>query len=471
LSYVLNTPEDQRAMLAAIGVSSLEELFANIPPHLRLNRPLQVPEALSEIELTTHLQELTGRNRPAGDAVCFLGGGAYDHFIPAVVDAIAGRSEYYTAYTPYQAEASQGSLQAFFEFQTLICQLTGLDVANASLYEGGSAVAEAVLMALSIHPKRHKVLLAESVHPEYRHALSTYVANLDLHIETLPTPDGFLDPADLKRAVDDKTLCVVAQQPNFFGCLEEPEALAKITHDAGALFIVSFDPISLGLLKRPGQYGADIAVAEGQCLGNPMSYGGPYLGLLACREEYVRKIPGRLVGQTTDRRGKRCWVLTLQTREQHIRREKATSNICTNQGLMALKATVYLAALGPRGLRETAELCTRKAHYAAERLSQLPGVHLRFDRPFFKECTLQVEDAVPPLLGHLLDDGYHAGLHLGRWYPALEKCFSLAVTEKRMRAEIDGLVSALSARLASARNGATPYLKEKEPQMNTDERR
>jgi glycine dehydrogenase subunit 1 len=455
LSYVLNTPEDQRAMLAAIGVSSIEELFANIPPLLRLNRPLQVPEALGEIELTAHVRELAARNRPASDAVCFLGGGAYDHFIPAVVDAIAGRSEYYTAYTPYQAEASQGSLQAFFEFQTLICQLTGLDVANASLYEGGSAVAEAVLMALSIHPKRHKVLVAESVHPEYRQSLATYVANLDLHIETLPTPGGFLDPDDLKRIADDKTLCVVAQHPNFFGCLEEPEALAKIAHDAGALFIVSFDPISLGLLKRPGQYGADIAVAEGQCLGNPMSYGGPYLGLLACREEYVRKMPGRLVGQTVDRRGKRCWVLTLQTREQHIRRDKATSNICTNQGLMALKATVYLAALGPQGLKETAELCLRKARYAAERLAELPGVRLRYDRPFFKEFTLQVEGSVADLLAHLLDKGYHAGLHLGRWYPGLDACVSMAVTEKRTRAEIDGLVSALSAYQTAARNGAS----------------
>jgi glycine dehydrogenase subunit 1 len=440
-------------MLASIGVSSIEELFSKIPPSLRLNRPLQVPPALSEIELTTHLHQLAGRNRPACAAVCFLGGGTYDHFIPAVVDAIAGRSEFYTAYTPYQPEASQGSLQAFFEFQTLICQLTGLDVANASLYEGGSAVAESVLMARSIHPKRHKVLLAESVHPEYRQTLATYAANLDLHIQTLPAPGGFLDPDDLKKVIDDQTLCVLVQHPNFFGCLEEPEALAEIAHQTGALFIVSFDPISLGLLKRPGQYGADIAIAEGQCLGNTMSYGGPYLGMLACREEYVRKMPGRLVGETIDRSGRRCWVLTLQTREQHIRREKATSNICTNQGLMALKATVYLAALGPQGLRETAELCTRKAHYAAERLTQLPGTRLRFNRPFFKEFTLQVEEPVSALLAGLLDKGYHAGLHLGRWYPELEKCLSVAVTEKRTRAEIDGLVSALSGQCNGTCNG------------------
>jgi glycine dehydrogenase subunit 1 len=310
-----------------------------------------------------------------------------------------------------------------------------------------------VLMALSIQPKRHKVLVAESVHPEYRQTLATYVANLDLHLQTLPAPNGFLDPDDLKKALDGQTLCVLAQHPNFFGCLEEPEALANIAHQAGALFIVSFDPISLGLLKRPGQYGADIAVAEGQCLGNTMSYGGPYLGLLACREEYVRKMPGRLVGQTVDRRGRRCWVLTLQTREQHIRREKATSNICTNQGLMALRATVYLAALGPQGLKETAELCTRKAHYAAERLTQVPGVRLRFNRPFFKEFTLQGNEAVPVLLAGLLDKGYHAGLHLGRWYAKLQTCWSMAVTEKRARAEIDGLVSALVGQCDGMKNG------------------
>jgi glycine dehydrogenase subunit 1 len=440
LSYVLNTPDDQRAMLDRIGVRSLEELFEAVPAAVRLQRPLAVPPALTEIELQQHATALAGHNQSADDTVCFLGGGSYDHFIPAVVDAVAGRSEYYTAYTPYQAEASQGSLQAFFEYQTLICQLTGLDVANASLYDGGSAVAEAVLMALTVNPKRHKVLVADSVHPEYRQTLATYLADLDAEIHTLPAAHGYLDPNDLRRAVDGQTLCVVVQHPNFFGGLEEVAALAEAAHAQGALFIVSFDPISLGLLQRPGQYGADIAVAEGQCLGNPMVFGGPYLGILACREEYVRKMPGRLVGQTVDRQGKRCFVLTLQTREQHIRREKATSNICTNQGLFALRAAVYLAALGPQGLKETAALCTRKAHYAAERLVEITGVQLRFDRPFFKEFTLQVRGDVPGLLDRLRRAGYHAGLPLGRWYPALADCFSVAVTEKRTRAEIDGLV-------------------------------
>ncbi len=452
MSYVLNTPEDQRAMLDRIGAKSVEELFANIPTGLRLNRALAVPEALSEIDLTRHVGELAARNQPAGEAVCFLGGGAYDHFIPAVVDAIAGRSEFYTAYTPYQAEASQGSLQAFFEFQTLICQLTGLDVANASLYEGGTAVTEAVIMAAGVTNRHGKVLVAESVHPEYRHVLDTYLANLDTKAHVLPTPHGFLDPDDLVKALDDKTSCVVVQHPNFFGCLEEVEACAAAAHKVGALFVVSFDPISLGLLKRPGQYGADVAVAEGQCLGNPLVYGGPYLGLLACREQFLRKVPGRIVGQTVDRRGKRCWVLTLQTREQHIRREKATSNICTNQGLMALKAAVYLAALGPQGLKETAELCTRKAHYAAEQLAGA-GLRLRFDRPFFKELTVRAPAGVPGLLAGALASGYHAGLHLGRWYPGLDDCFSLAVTEKRTRAEIDGLAAVLAGH-GVAVNGA-----------------
>lgn len=447
MSYVLNTPEQQRAMLQKIGVANCEELFHAIPEALRLKRPLDVAPALTEIELTRHLHSLAAKNQSAEDAVCFLGGGSYDHFIPAVVDAISGRSEFYTAYTPYQAEASQGSLQVFFEFQTLICQLTGLDVANASLYDGGSAVAEAALMALSVTRRHGKILVAESVHPEYRLSLSTYLTNLEAKPTVLPTPHGFVDPDDLRRAVDDQTLCVIVQHPNFFGCLEEVEALAEAAHSKGAMFIVSFDPISLGLLKRPGQYGADIAIAEGQCLGNPMAFGGPYLGILACREEFVRKIPGRLIGQTTDRNGKRCWVLTMQTREQHIRREKATSNICTNQGLFALRAAVYLATLGPQGLKETASLCTRNAHYAADQLTKTTGTQLRFKRPFFKEFTLQVPGGnTSSLLSQLLADGYHAGLPLGRWYPELKNCISLAVTENRTKAEIDGLAKAWQRR-------------------------
>jgi glycine dehydrogenase subunit 1 len=443
LSYIPNTADDRRQMLAAIGVASIDELFAAIPADVRLDRPLKVSPALSEIELTQHMQGLARRNRPAGDLVCFLGGGAYDHFVPAVVDAIASRSEYYTAYTPYQAEASQGSLQAFFEYQTLICQLTGLDVANASLYEGGSGVAEAVLMARNVTNRPNKVIVPASLHPEYREVLATYLVNLDAELVTIPTPDGFLNPDDLKKAIDDRTACVVVQHPNFFGHLEEMRAVADLTHAAGALFVASFDPISLGLLQGPGHYGADIAVAEGHTLGTPLSYGGPYLGILACRKEYMRKMPGRLVGQTLDKNGKRCWVLTMTGREQHQTRAKATSNICTNQGLFALRAAVFLAALGPQGLRETAALCLQKAHFAAAELAKVPGVSLRFPRPFFKEFTLRLGGDVPACLKRLRDAGYLAGLPLGRWYPAHADCLTVAVTEKRTRLEIDGLVNAL----------------------------
>lgn len=302
-------------------------------------------------------------------------------------------------------------------------------------------------MAISIDPDRSKVLVAESVNPEYRQTLATYLANIPKELVTLATPNGALDVAELKKQLDDKTLCVIVQHPNFFGNLEAVDEISKVCKDKGALFIVSFDGISLGLLKRPGQYGADIAVGEGQMLGTPMQYGGPYLGMMACREQFVRKIPGRIVGQTVDRTGKRCWVLTLQTREQHIRREKATSNICTNQGLFALRTAVYLAALGPQGLRETANLCLQKAHYLADELCKLPGVALKFKQPFFKEFTLEVPGDVPKLLERLLAAGYHGGLHLGRWYPSLGNCMSIAVTEKRTKAEMDGFVAAFKGAL------------------------
>jgi glycine dehydrogenase subunit 1 len=445
--YLPNTPDDVAAMLARIGVRSIDELFAPVPPELRLGRPLAVPPALSEIELTDHIRTLAARNRPAGDLVCFLGGGAYDHFVPSVVDAVAGRSEFYTAYTPYQAEASQGTLQAVYEFQTLVCQLTGLDVANASLYEGGSAVAEAVLMALGVTGRTGEVLVAGSVHPEYRQTLATYAANLDCRVRVLPTPDGFLNPDDVAKAVTDTTVAVVAQSPNFFGHLEEMRAVGDAARKSGAVFVAAFDPVSVGLLRRPADYGADIAVAEGQGLGVPLGYGGPYLGLLACRKEYVRKIPGRLVGETVDRNGKRCWVLTLQAREQHIARNRATSNICTNQGLLALRATAHLAALGPHGLRETAELCLRKARYAADQITAVPGVSLKFRQPFFKEFTLSVPGDAAKLLADLRADGFLAGLPLGRWYPDLANCVSVAVTERRTRGEIDALAAAVRKRL------------------------
>jgi glycine cleavage system P protein (glycine dehydrogenase) subunit 1 len=444
LSYTLNTPADRVAMLRAIGATAFHDLLGAIPPTIRLDRPLDIPPAMAEMELSGHLNQLAARNASTESHVCFLGGGAYDHFVPAVVDGLASRGEFYTAYTPYQAEASQGTLQAIFEYQTLICQLTGLDVANASLYDGGSAVAEAVIMALNLTERTGRVVVAESLHPQYRHVLATYLTPLKIPLITLPTPQGYLDPADLADALNDQTACVVIQHPNFFGSLEEVEAIGAAAKAKGALFVVSFDPISLGLLKRPAEYGADIAVAEGQSLGNYLMYGGPYLGILACRQEFVRKIPGRIVGQTTDRRGNRCWALTLQTREQHIRREKATSNICTNQGLLALRSTIYLSALGPEGLRETARLCAAKAQHAAEKLARVPGVRLAFDRPFFKEFTLRIPGDVRQTLAKLIHDGYLAGLWLGQYYDEFGDSIAVAVTEKRTKAEIDGLADALA---------------------------
>ena len=442
MAYIANTPDDVHVMLKAIGLSSLDDLFAMIPPQYRLNRLLAIPEALGEMELTTTVSALLGKNQGADARPCFLGGGCYDHFIPAVVDNLASRGEFYTAYTPYQPEASQGTLQATFEYQTLISELTGMDVSNASLYDGGSAVAEAMLMAMGVTGRRGRIVVAGSVHPEYRQILSTYLANLEPELITVGQRAGRTDPDQLVRAVTNDTAAVVIQQPNFFGQLEAVDRLIDIAHRQGALAIVSVDPISLGLLRRPGHYDADIVVAEGQGLGNPMSYGGPYLGIMACRDEYVRKMPGRIVGETTDRNGRRCWVLTLQTREQHIRREKATSNICTNQGLLALRASIYLAAVGPNGLRQVAELSTRKAHYAAERLAAVPGMAPAFDGPFFKEFVVRTEHNPTKLLAEVGRLGYHGGIALGRWYPDLADAILIAVTEKRTKDEIDGLAKA-----------------------------
>lgn len=444
MAYFLNTDADRRAMLAAIGAVSVDELFASIPPELRLNRELAIPPALTEIELLDHMQSLADRNRACDRMVSFLGGGSYDHFIPAVVDQLAGRGEFYTSYTPYQPEASQGNLQAFFEYQTLITQLTGMEVSNASLYDGGSAATEAVLMALSVTRRHGQVLVADTVHPEYRQILATYLANLDTRLVTLATTAGVLDPTALAAALTPDTACVLVQHPNFFGLLEDLPAVARAAHEAGALMITAVDPISLGLLRRPGDLGADIVVAEGQSLGSPQSFGGPYLGILACHEKFVRRMPGRITGQTVDRQGRRCFVLTLQTREQHIRREKATSNICTNQGLFALRAAIYLAALGPQGLREVAELCTRKAHYAAERLAAKGRLGLTFPAPFFKEFVLRDRQGrVGELIERGLEAGFLTGIPLARWYPQWEDSLLICVTEKRTRAEIDALAAAL----------------------------
>ncbi len=442
MAYIANTAADVQVMLKTIGLETLDDLFEMIPREYRLDRPLAVPEALGELELTTHVSRILSQNIGADLRPCFLGGGCYDHFIPAVVDQLASRGEFYTAYTPYQPEASQGTLQATFEYQTLIAQLTGLDVSNASLYDGGSAVAEAVLMALTVSGKSGGVVIAGSLHPEYQQILTTYVANLDCPIVTVAPENGQISAKRLTDALTADTAAVVIQYPNFFGQLEDVEALVTAAHAKGALAIVSVDPISLGLLRRPGDYGADLVVAEGQGLGNPLVYGGPYLGIMACRDEYVRKMPGRIVGETIDKNGKRCWVLTLQTREQHIRREKATSNICTNQGLLALRASIYLAAVGPTGLRQAAELSTRKAHYAAEKLTKVRGVKLAFDGPFFKEFVVRTAKEPKALLAEVGRLGYHGGIALAPWFPELPDGILIAVTEKRSRQEIDGLAEA-----------------------------
>ncbi len=446
MPYIANTPDDQKAMLEAIGVASVDELFAMVPEELRLDRPLELPPALGELELTAHVAALARRNLPAGQTACFLGAGAYDHFIPAVVDFVASRSEFSTAYTPYQPEASQGTLQAIFEYQTLITQLTGMDVSNASLYDGASATAEAVLMTLSATGNRRKVVVPRSLHPEYRQVLATYLANLPVEIVTVGAPEGTVAPDDLALAVDQRTACVVVQQPNFFGCLEDVRAAAGIAHRAGALLVVVADPISLGLLARPGDWGADLVAAEGQSLGNPLAFGGPYLGILACREAFVRRMPGRLVGQTVDRHGRRAFVLTLQTREQHIRREKATSNICTNQGLLALRAAVYLLAMGPHGLRAVAQLCLQKSRYALARLTERGLWRPAFHRPTFKEFVVRAADGrVQPRLYAARQHGILAGIPLATWYPELADGLLVAVTEKRTRQEIDQWADALGA--------------------------
>lgn len=445
MPYHFNTPEDTREMLQAVGLNNLEELFASVPSDLRLNRPLEIPPGMDELELTQHMQRLGEQNRHAQNSVCFLGGGSYDHFIPAVVDAIASRGEFYTSYTPYQPEVSQGNLQAMFEYQTLICRLTGMDVSNASLYDGGSAVTEAALMALSVKRGSRKVVVPDTLHPEFRQILATYLVNIDVELVTVPCPRGVVDVPTLAKEVDDSTACVIVQHPNFFGSPEQVAALADVAHEHQAALVVSVDPISLGVLKRPGDHGADIVVAEGQSLGNPMSYGGPYLGIMACRDAFVRRLPGRIAGQTVDHDGQTCWVLTMQTREQHIRRDKATSNICTNQGLFALRASIYLSLLGPRGLQEVANLCLQKAHYAAAQFATTTRFERMFEAPFFKEFVVRDRSGeVSELLQHAESQGIMAGVPLGTWYPELDDCFLVAVTEQRSKTQIDQLVACLT---------------------------
>jgi glycine cleavage system P protein (glycine dehydrogenase) subunit 1 len=443
MDYTQITPQQREAMLKAVGAASMEDLLKQFPAELRMKRPLDLPQAMDELTLHSHLCELAEKNAPASSKVCFLGAGAYDHFIPTAVDALASKGEFVTAYTPYQAEASQGSLQAFFEFQTMICQLAGMDIANASLYEGATALAEAVLMACNASGKR-QILLSRGVSPDYRRVLQTYLSDLPLTLVEVDLAEGVTDLAKLKAALTPDTAAVVLQSPNFLGLLEDVPQASAIAHGAGTSLVQAFNPISVGILKRPGDLGADIAIAEGQPLGIPLSFGGPYLGLFAAKQQFLRRMPGRLVGQTVDADGNRAFCLTLQTREQHIRREKATSNVCTNQGLMALRTSVYMAAMGPQGLKQVAQLCHNKAAYFAA-LAQGKGLSLKYPgQPFFNEVLVELKSPAGQVLRQASDAGVLAGYEIGRDYAELGDCLLVAFTEKRTRAQISRLVEVLA---------------------------
>jgi glycine dehydrogenase subunit 1 len=445
MKYIPATPAERARMLAAIGVREVDDLFRDIPQEVRLRRPLDLPPAMADQDLLVHMRRLAERNIDSDRLACFLGAGAYDHFVPSTVPHLALRPEFLTAYTPYQAELMQGELQAIYEYQTMMCELLGMDVANASMYDGASATGEAASMAADL-TRRSEVLVSAAVHPEYRQVLRTYTSHLPITIREVPASDG-ITPLDAARAtVTDATAALIVQSPNFFGCLEDGAALARIAHDRGALLVVAIsEPVCLGLLTPPGDYGADIVTGEGQALGNALNFGGPYLGIIATRDVFVRRIPGRLVGRTVDTEDRPGYVLTLQTREQHIRRAKATSNICTNEALNALAAAVYLSTLGAQGIRHVAELCARKAHYARERIAALPGYSLAFPAPTFNEFVVRCPMPPAEINRRLLEHDILGGLPLGRFYADLEDCWLLCVTEKRTREEIDRLVGHLEA--------------------------
>jgi len=439
MHFIANTKEQHTEMLAEIGKNTIADLFQGIPEKARLNRRLDLPPAYSEMELVRHMKTLAQQNSHLDDYACFLGAGAYDHFIPSAVDHLLSRQEFYTAYTPYQPEISQGTLQAIFEFQTMMCELTGMDVANASMYDGASALAEAVLMGCQA-VRRQEVLVAQSIHPESREVIRAYTGLKDIQIREIGHQNGQLDLQALEESLSATTAAVIVQTPNFFGIIESLKEIAEMVHKNKSLLIVSVDPISLGLLRSPGELGADIVVGEGQSLGNPLNYGGPYLGFFCTTEKLMRRMPGRIVGQTKDKNGNRGFALTIQTREQHIRREKATSNICSNQALNALAATIYLTLLGKQGLKEVATLSLQKSHYTYETLLNTPGFFPVFDAPFFKEfvigTTRRPEELNKQLLGAKIIGGYV----LKDTYPELENGWLIAVTEKRTKPEIDDFV-------------------------------
>lgn len=444
MRYIPNTIKDREEMLKAIGARDFAELVSEVPKGLLLKAPLGLPLAQGELPLMAELRALADRNADTAHHACFLGAGAYDHFVPSVVGHLASRGEFLTAYTPYQAEVSQGTLQAAFEYQSMVCELTGMGAANASMYDGASAVAEAALMAQRI-TKRTEVAVSTAVHPDYRRVLRTYLFGLKSPVLEIPYDEttGLTDLDALRQDMTGDSACIIVQYPNFFGCVEELSAAAEIAHEKGALLVVAADPIALGLLKSPGELGADIVIGEGQALGKSMSFGGPYLGLFACREEHLRQMPGRVVGETADAGGRRGYVLTLQAREQHIKRERATSNICTNEAHVALAAAIYMSAMGKHGIRKVAELCAAKSHYAMDELLKRPGVRRTFTAPFFKEFAVRLDEDVESVNKRLLGKMMIGGLDLGRLYPELSGHMLIAVTEKRTREQIDAFAAEL----------------------------
>ncbi|MDH3216814.1 MAG: aminomethyl-transferring glycine dehydrogenase subunit GcvPA [Candidatus Krumholzibacteria bacterium] len=444
MPYLYHTDEDRKQMLADLGLSSEDELFESVPEKFRVAGPLAIGDGRTEFDTVRHFRRLAAQNRPASTMTSFLGGGVYDHIIPAVVDHLSGRSEYYTAYTPYQAEVSQGTLQVIFEFQTMISRLTRLPVANASMYDGATALAESALMAVNI-TKRSELVCMSNVNPRYKSVLSTYARGRGVELTMVPVAeDGAADENALRRCLSNKVAAVLVQTPNYFGVLEAPWEYQQAVHDAGALLVACVDPGSLALFTPPGDYGADIVVGEGQGLGNKMNFGGPMLGFMACQEKYIRNLPGRLVSQTTDIEGKRAYVLTLQTREQHIRRGRATSNICTNQGLLAIRATVYLAALGESGLNEMARLCFAKAHRLSKMIADCPGFSLRFTSPFYHEFVVRCPVKATEVVEKAREANFLAGIPLDKYFgEEARNDLLVAVTEKRSDEELEGFCEML----------------------------
>lgn len=443
--YLPQTDQDQRAMMETLGIQSIDELFADIPQEVRFKGNLNIPEALSEPELVGYMSGLAEKNAHFGTHVSFLGAGAYQHYIPSVVNHMLLRGEFFTAYTPYQPEISQGELQAIFEFQTMVCELTGMEVANSSMYDGATSLAEAAMMAAG-HTGKKRVVVSTAVHPEARQVLTTYAKGQGVELaEAGYTAEGVTDLQALEAIVDDQTAAVIVQYPNFFGSIEDLAKVEQIAHGKGALLIVSANPVALGVLEAPGKLGADIVVGDMQPFGIPVSFGGPHCGYFATTSKLMRKMPGRIVGQTTDEEGKRGFVLTLQAREQHIRREKATSNICSNQALLALAASITLSSLGKQGVQEMAMMNLHKAHYAKQTLAKVPGVEAVFTAPFFNEFVLKLSKPVQEVNRALLNKGIIGGYDLGRDYPELTGHMLIAVTELRTKDEIDTLARELEA--------------------------